>query len=263
MSSLRSRVGRTGRATMVGLSMMQAAPAVGRDIDEAPRRDRVADFQAHRHAAQRYAHAAVSAPQLQELSSSIRDEGDEEDQAAADELEESAEDIADEAAQTEDLSMLSRARAQLKAKADEGMEKMLDKGRKELEKTFQNLQTEGQAKYGSAIDEGELLELVDTVTTAVSVGHVGVSIFKDSFDERTKEALMHAGYPVLEMSNPLDVAIIAGTNMQILKWSFMVTVLIPFCIVYIVMSKITACYADVVCKTSVWYVSTFTSIWGP
>lgn len=262
MSSLRSRMGRTGRAAMLGLSMMQAGPSAAQDIDEAPQRDRVAELQANRHTAQRYANPGASAPRLQELAASVRDEGDEEDVEAADSIDESAEDIAEEAAETEDLSMLSRAKSQLKAKADEGMKKMMDKGKKEVEKMTANLKTEGAAKFASTADEGEGLEIADTLGTGVSVGHATLSIFQDSFDDRTKDMLAKAGYPMLQMSNPLDVAIIAGTNMQILKWSFMVTVLIPFCITFIVMSAISACHEDFICKNGAGFLSTVSSFLG-
>jgi hypothetical protein len=255
MSSLRSRVGRTGRAAMLGLSMMQAAPSMAGRTDEGPQRDPVAELNLHRHSAQRYANAAISAPRLQELSSSIRDEGDEEDQAAADELDTSTEAIADEAAQADDLSLLARTKSQLKAKADEGMQKMMEKFNKEIEKQTRNLQTEGSAKFASGADEGEFLEIADTIGTGVSVGHAALSIFQDSFDEKTKEAFSRAGFPMLHMSNPLDVAIVAGTNMQIFKWSFMVVVLIPFCVVFIVMSAATACHNSMVCSTEVGILS--------
>jgi hypothetical protein len=262
MSSLRSRVGRTGRAAMIGLSMMQAAPATSRDMDEAPQRDHVAELQASRHEAQRYANPGNSAPELQSLAESVRDDGDEEDRDAADDMNESADEIADEAAQAEDLSMLSRAKSRLKAEADEGMQKMLQKGQKELEKATANLKTEGAAKFASAADEGEMFEVADTAGTAVSVGHAALSIFQDSFDETTKELLAKQGYPMLQMSNPLDVAIIAGTNMQILKWSFMVTVLIPFCVVFIVLSVVTACQESFFCKYGTSILSTVSKLIG-
>ncbi len=258
MSSRRARVRRAGQTIPL------PQPILSSTVREntAPPYDPVAKLRAHRHAAQRDVNPGASAPQLQTLATSVRDEGDEEDHIAADELDESADAIADEAAQAEDLSMLSRAKSRLKAETDEGMQKIMQKGQKELEKLIANLKTEGSAKFASAADEGEGLEIADTIGTAVSVGHAALSIFQDSFDTHTKDLLAKQGFPMLHMSNPLDVAIIAGTNMQILKWSFMVTVLIPFCLVFIVMSAISSCQADFVCKNGAGLLSTVSNFLG-
>lgn len=262
MASLRTRTGRTGRAAMLGLSMMQATPSTARDVDEMPQRDRVAELQASRHTAQRYANPRANMPQLQELSNDIREDGDEADLTASYDMDESIEDMAEQASQADDLSMLSRVKAQMKAKKDEGMQKMMDKGRKKLEKTTANLKTEGAAKFASAADQGEGFEVADLAGTAVSVGHATLSIFQDSFDETAKDMIAKQGLPMLQMSDPLDVAIVAGTNMQVLWTSFKITVLIPFCVIFLVMSAISSCHESFICKNGVGLLSTVSNFLG-
>lgn len=263
MSSVRSSAGRRGNtAATLGLSMMQTAPNAGQDFDTMPPRDRAAELRAGRHAAQRYANPGASVPQFQALAASVRDEGDDADHITADALDESADDIADEAEEAENLSMLSRARSRLKSEADVGMQNMMQRGQKELEKTLANLKTEGSAKFASAADEGEGLGLVDTLGTAVSVGHEALSMFQDSFDQPTKDLLAKQGFPILDPSNALDLAIMAGTRMQVLKWSFVVMILIPFCIVFVVMAAISSCQADFVCKNGVGLLSTISNFLG-
>lgn len=262
MSSLRSTMGNEGRAAMVAISLAQGAPSSAPSDDMAPRRDPVAELQANRHTAQRYQNPSASMPQLQALSEDLREDGDDDDLTAAYDLDESMQDMTQEASQADDLSMLSRVKSQWNAKKEEGMQRIADKAKKEFEKQTRNLQTEGTAKFASAADEGEAFEVADTLGTAVSVGHAGLSIFQDSFDAKTTDVLSKAGFPMLKISNPVDLAIIAGTNMQVLKWSFMVTVLIPFCVIFIVMSAISACYESFACSIGSNILSTISSFLG-
>ena len=241
--SPRFRNARGSRSVSSDLSTMPIASTPQDDL-ETEAQNPVAEFNANRHAVRRYANPGASAPQLQALAESVRDEGDEEDQEAADELDASNDAIAEEAAQAEHVSFLARVKARLQATREDWTKKMLKKGKKEFERLMANAKMEGQAKYASAVDNGEGLEIVDTAGTAVSATHAVLSIFQDSFNEPTKEALLKAGFPLLKMSRPIDVAIIAGTNMQIFKWSFMVTVVIPFGVIFIVMSAITMCHQN-------------------
>jgi hypothetical protein len=262
MASLRTRTGRAGRVAMLSLPMMQAAPTMARDVDEMPQRDRVAELQTNRHAAQRYQTPSASMPQLQSLSENLHEDGDDDDLTAAYDLDESIQDMSEEASQADDLSMLSRVKSQWNAKKEEGMQKMMDKGRKKLEKVTANLKTEGTAKFASAADQGEGFEVADLAGTAVSVGHATLSIFQDSFDETAKDMLAKKGLPMLQMSDPLDVAVVAGTNVQVLWTSFKIVVLIPFCVIFLVMSAISACHESFICKNGVGLLSTVSNFLG-
>lgn len=263
MSSVRRSAGRRGNtAATLSLSMMQATPTASQDLDKIPRRDRVAELRTSQHAAQRYANPGASAPQLQTLAASVRHDGDGEDQDAADALDDSIDDMTNEAGEADNLSMLSRAKSRLKSETEAGMQNMMQKGQKELEKALANLKTEGSAKFASAADEGEGLGLVDTLGTAVSVGHEALSMFQDSFDQPTKDLLAKQGFPILDPSNALDLAIMAGTRMQVLKWSFVVMILIPFCIVFMIMTAVSSCQTDFVCKNGVGLLSTVSNFLG-
>lgn len=201
-------------------------------------------------------------PELQILANDIGDDGDEEDIAAAAELEESMDTLADEAEQSEDISTLARVRGQYKAKAEEGVQNMLNKDTKRLEKMAKNLQTEGTAKFASAADPVIDFETSDTIGTAVSVAHVGVSVFGDSFSEPQKEILTKIGLPILDPKEIVDLAIVSGTGMQVLKWSVIVTVFGPFCVIFIFMSILSACFNNFVCNNGFGILSTLSSFLG-
>ncbi len=263
MSSLRARAGRTSRTALSDRDIgARGSRNEVRDADVAPRPDRIAELRARRHAAQRRLSPSASTPQLQIMANDLRNDSDEEDAIAASALEESMHDIEEESAQVEDLSQMSRTQSALKRQQEDAKRSLMNKGKKELERMISNLKTEGSAKMASAGDQGELLEVADTLGTGTSVAHLGISLFKDSFDDRTKNILAKMGFPMLSMSNALDVTIVAGTQMQILKWSFMVTILIPFCIIFIVMSAMTACHENFVCKNGAGILSSISSFLG-
>ncbi|MFA6017956.1 MAG: hypothetical protein WCT28_01185 [Patescibacteria group bacterium] len=261
MSSLRSRIGKKGRVAILGLSMMQASPMMPEDKNEgATQRDPVAELQAGRHTARRYANPGASAPLLQMATESLRNEGDEHDQEAANDIEESVDDITEEAAQTEDTLLTARAKSELKSKANKVFEDIKEKGMKEFQKTMAKAKTEGAAKFASAADDGEFFEIPDTLGTGASVLHAGLSIFQDSMNKETKEMFTKLGFPMLKMDNALDLAIITGTNMQILKWSAIVVVIIPFCVVFIVMTIGTMCKVSIVCNAGTGAISAITNL---
>jgi len=261
MSSLRSRIGRKGRGAMFALSMMQAGVTMPENNeDSSMRRDPVADLQAGRHAAQRYANPGASAPLLQMATESLRNEGDEQDQEAADDIEESVDNIAEEAAQAEDTSLTARAKSELKNKANKAFDDIKEKGMKEFQKTMAKAKTEGVAKFASAADDGEFVEIPDTLGTGISVLHAGLSIFQDSMDNKTKEMFTRLGLPMLKMNNALDLAIITGTNMQILKWSAIVVVILPFCVVFIIMTIGALCKVNLACNVGTSAISAITNL---
>lgn len=259
MASSRSRIGRPARIPKPATLRTQSAPPLRRADEAAPQRDRAAELRANRHISQRFTNPRASMPELQTLANDIGDDGDEEDIAAAADLEESMNDIAQEAEETEDLAMLARVRAQQKEKAKKGMQSARNKETKRLEKMAKNLQTEGAAKFGSAADPVIDFETTDTVGTAVSVAHVGVSVFEDSFSEPQKEMLTKIGLPILDPKEIVDLAIVSGTGMQVLKWSVIVTVFGPFCVVFIFMSILSACFNNLACKTGANVLSVISS----
>lgn len=237
LDALKSRMGRTGRAAMTGLSLMSAAQASPqRDTDDVIRRDPISQLRADRTTVQRYANPQVSTPSFQAMTDSLRSDGDTEDIASADALDDYMMTVADEAGQTDDLSLLSRAKSQWQAKMEEGKQKIIKKGQKEVQAITQKVQTEGAAKFASAADEGELFEVVDTIGTGVSVANVGISVFQESINEQMREMLARQGIGTLKPTSILDLFIVAGTEMQALKWSFVVCVLLPYCVVFLVLT---------------------------
>lgn len=258
MSSLRSRIGRKGRVAMLGLSMMQASPMMPEE--NTMQRDPVAELQAGRHSAQRYANPGASAPLLQMATESLRNEGDEQDQEAADDIEESVDNIAEEASQAEDTSLTARAKSEIKSKANKAFADIKEKGMKEFQKTMAKAKTEGIAKFASVADDGEFVEIPDTLGTGVSILHAGLSIFQDSMDNKTKDTLTKLGLPMLKMDNAFDLAIITGTNMQVLKWSAIVVVILPFCVVFIVMTIGAMCKVNPACYVGTSAISAITSL---
>ena len=263
MSSLRARTGRTSRTTTLDRHARTGTTNTEtRDVDVAPRPDRIAEFRARRHDAQQRLTPGASTPQLQAIANDLRNDGDEEDAIAASELEESMNDIGEESAQADDLSQMSKTQSALRQQQENAQQSLMNKGQKELERIISNLKTEGPAKMASAGDQGELLEVADTIGTGTSVVHIVLSFFQDRFDDRTKDALAKIGFPMLDMSKFLDTCVVAITPMQVFKWSFMVTVLAPFCIIFVYMGVITACKTNPICKAGTGFLSSLSSFLG-
>lgn len=194
--------------------------------------DPAAELREKRMAAQRQINPRASTPELQMMTNSLRRDGDEEDGMAADSIEDGMNEIADQAAQVDDISALSKIRAEYEAKKDEFKRKMEEKAKKEFEKVLQKVKTEGVAKAGSAADDGQFFELIDTAGTAISVAHAGLSIFQDGMSNKTRETFTKQGFPMLKMESALDITILSGTFMQVMKWILIVCVILPFSIIF-------------------------------
>lgn len=125
----------------------------------------------------------------------------------------------------------------LRGLREQGRHDEYEQAMKELRKFLEKRKTDLIAKGASTIDEGELIEILDTIGVAVSAYQLVVTIFKDSI---SKELLDRMPVQPLEFEKSAgDVASAAGTIMQLLKWTIMVFVLIPFVIAF----QITAVYA--------------------
>ncbi|KKW30576.1 MAG: hypothetical protein UY72_C0008G0009 [Candidatus Uhrbacteria bacterium GW2011_GWD2_52_7] len=117
----------------------------------------------------------------------------------------------------------------------EEFQKVLD----EVKKFVQKRQTDLAAKGASFVDEGELLEILDTVGVAISTYQAVVSIFQGSIPEEVKKNMT---IPPLDFSkSTADVASAAGSIMQFMKYFLMVFVLIPFVIAFQVTAFVAFC----------------------
>ena len=242
LSSLKDRMGKTGRTATMALSLMQAVPSPAVE-NEALQHDRVAELQASRHQANKFTTPGRSTPNLQLVTESLRSNGDEEDMESANEIEQSFEDFANEeqnyaeqSAQNEDQSNQSKIKSQIKAKADDAMQAMIDKGRKEIKETIKKVTTEGTAKTASASDWGEGLGIVDTAGLAFSSTHLAVSVFQNGLNEQTKTILSALGMPVMKPDSIVDITTTVGTVMQAIKWSALVMIIFPFLVIFTLMA---------------------------
>lgn len=235
LSSMRDRMGRTGRGAMLGLSMMQAAPAFQRDEEPSFQNNRVAEMQASRHTAQRYANPGAMTPKLQETSNALR-EGDTDQEQDADEIDQQASEIADENDAAQTMQLAARARSRTKAATGDATQKMMQQAQKKGEELLAEAKLEITSKGLSGIDWGNKGAILDTIGTAISGIRTALSIFQDGMSEQMKDALTKMGLPMMKMSKGFGAIAAAATVAQYGKWSTIVFVIIPFFFVFIILA---------------------------
>lgn len=120
---------------------------------------------------------------------------------------------------------------------EDGRKNEYEVAMKELQKFLEKRRVDLVAKGASTLDEGELLEIIDTIGVALSAYQTVVTIFKDSIPEAVRDRM--PVQPLEFEKSAADVASAAGSIMQYLKWTIVVFVLIPFTIAF----QITAVYA--------------------
>ncbi len=171
-------------------------------------------------------------------------------------------DIAEESSAAEDLSLASRARSRLKGKTDELLQQSMQKASEEFETFIAKVKTDMAAKGASAVDDGWFLEVVDTLGTGVSVTQAGLSIFEPAMSPEQKKMLTELGLPPLNPSKTWDIFSLAGTVMQSGKWAFIVTILLPYAIIFILLMGYSACREHLACGLALSLKSLLSSIFG-
>ena len=264
ISALRDRMGSGGRAAALSLGLMGGVAPSYDNQPEAPYgNDPVANLNLQRHQAKRYANPSAMMPNYsanaQDLAS---DQFGGVDESLLDEENSVMSDIADESSAADDLSLARRARSRLKGKADELMQQGTQKASKEFETFMAKVRIDATAKGASALDDGWFLEIVDTLGTGVSVAQAGVSIFEPAMSPEQKETLTKVGLPPLNPSKAWDIFSLAGTVMQAGKWGFIVTILLPYAIIFILLLGYSACREDFACGLALSLKSLLSSIFG-
>jgi hypothetical protein len=229
-------------------SSLPFTPISPNEENDLVRQDPSATLRAHKTTAERMMRPQNSLPALETTATNLRNDGDANDNETAGALEDEARDIAEEAMQTEDISRLSRLRARAQAARNAGTQKLEEKIQKEIMETTQKAIKEGAAKFASAADEGEALLIADTAGTGFSALNLGLSIFQDSIDPKFRNQLALHGLGTLKPTNALDIFITMGTNMQLFKWSALICVVIPFCVIFIVLTYGHICQSNIVCN---------------
>lgn len=234
LSSMRDRMGRTGRGALMGLSMLGAMPSSQRDDAPSFQNNPVAQMRADRHTTQRYANPGAMTPRLQEMRSSLEQEDTDQDDDSQ-EIDDAAQ-FADENDAAETMQLAARARSRVKAASTDTEQQIAEQIQKKTEELIAEVKTEISAKGMSVVDEGEMAEAVDTVGVGMSAVRWIVTLFKDSMNENTKTLLTRAGFPVIKMGTGLGEVSAVGSIMQATKWASVVFVIIPFLIVFTLLS---------------------------
>lgn len=237
---------------MLGLSMMQAGTSFRWQQDDAPRPDPVAQLQASRHQAQRYANPGRVAPNLQAMTASLNEYSDDEDgdsfadQQAEDDAIQQIADESQNAQQGEGLSGLARAKSQVKAKADDALQKAIEKGAEAAKERTSAVVTDAAADTATGIDQGDMLLIANTIGTGVKATRVGLSIFGDSLSPVVKKGMSHMGIPVMSMTKITDVFAYVGFIMQAIDWTAIGAFVLPFLVTLIM--TLAACITQVECS---------------
>jgi hypothetical protein len=226
---------------MLGLSMMQAGASFSRPQEDAPRPDPVAQLQASRHQAQRFANPGRIAPNLQAMNSSLNEGADDDEEggfAQQQEQDNAMEQIADEAQAAEQgdgLSALARAKSRLKGQADDAMQKMIQKGAEMAKERTAAVTVDVAADTATGVDQGDMLLIANTVGTGVKATRVGLSIFGESLPPMMKKGMSQMGIPVMSMTKITDVFAYVGFIMQGVDWTAIAAFALPFLVVLLFM----------------------------
>lgn len=242
LEAQKRQLGRTAPGSRRNLSTLPAQPSRPPQEEQWLQRSPVARMRADRHAAQRYANPGASMPRLQEMSNSLRD-GDTDQEEDANEIEEQEAQIADENDQAQNLQLAARARSRAKAATGDASQKMMEQVKKQTEKVMAQAEAQGIESAGSLLDEGECLEIVDTIATGKSITRAALSIFQDSMDEPTKSLLTKIQLPMYKMSDFLGGPSASSTIAQAGKWTSVVFVIIPFILIFLLLALGTAANA--------------------
>lgn len=232
LEAQKKQFGRTAPGNRRNLSTLPAQPSRPPQEEEWLQRSPVARMRADRHAAQRYANPGASTPRLQEISNSLRN-GDTNQEEDANEIEEQEGRIADENDQAQSLQSATRARSRAKAASRDASQKMMEHAKRQFEKTAAQAKSQLMESGGSLLDEGECLEVVDTIATGKSLTRVALSFFQDGMSEGTKSLLEKLDLPVYKMSDPVGVPSAASTAVQAGKWVSVLFFLIPFVFIFL------------------------------
>lgn len=225
-------------------------------------RDPRATFNAERHQAKRFSNPQLMMPSYAaQVTEYAQQEQEEDAQSFIDEENEYMADIAEESTQADDLSLLNRARSQIKNKKDELVQQSLQRAKEELN-NFTAKVTDVTAKTASAADIGEMGEVADTLGTGWSIAHVTTTIFDSAFSPEQKKALGHIGLAPLSLEKAWDIFSLTGAVMQIQKWSLTVMVILPFLIIFLVMMAYQACKNDLPCGMALGLKNLLLSLFG-
>ncbi|MCR4312336.1 MAG: hypothetical protein NUV56_03560 [Candidatus Uhrbacteria bacterium] len=134
--------------------------------------------------------------------------------------------------QTEADRTRLRLRSLLRQLKEKERGKGFDQALEEIKKMFARRSTDLISKGASIIDEGEFVEILDSIGVAVSTYQVVITIFEDSIPDKVKKQMRVP---------PADIPTKAMTIMQYMKWFLMVFVLIPFCISFQITAFVAFC----------------------
>ncbi len=220
-------MGRTASGNRRGLST-QSVSTQRKTAGSSTTQDRMRQFNASRHAAQRYAAPSRTIPSLQETSASLR-ESDTDQEDDADELEAYAAQIADENDEAETLQLGLRARSRAKSATEKSAQKSLEKHMKEIEQLTAEMKSFATNKGMSLFGQGEELEVADTTGTTMSFVQWGMTFFKDSISDDQKTMLAKVGLPI---NDKFKIGADLGTVVQALAMTAKITFIL-FLVVFI------------------------------
>ena len=223
LSSLRERMGKTGRGAFVGLSMLASHPAFQRDDTGPSRRDPVAQMHESRHAKRQYSDPVRgSLPQVADMRDSLEEGG----------MTNAADELNNQATQSAAEGNVAKARSGAMAAKNEGLQKMADMAKKKFEELMAEIKFELTSKFLSLIDWGNKGTILDGIGTALSGARSTLSIFQNAMSDQQKALLTKMGMPMMKFSKGIGVPAAAATVTQYAKWTTIVGVIIPFLIVF-------------------------------
>lgn len=245
----RQRAQRASRAGALSLALMGTPQETEESMGESPyQNDPAAALNAERHAArQRLSPEAMMPMYAQNIQDDATNDYGEIDTGLLDEEHAAMMDIADESNAADELSLAQRARSNLRARADAWQDNALKKFGDEMEDLLTKARTDAVSKGASAVDSGNFLEIADTAGTGIAAAQLAVSVLAPALSPQQQKFLGRLGLPPLSMGKGWDIFSITGSFVQLLKWSTIVAVIIPFALVMNMMIAYSACKLSPIC----------------
>ena len=230
--SRRNLAGKGGGVSTIQPSNLEERAGVAPFQNDAEVKNR-----AHRKIMLGHQYPGKAMPRLQEMSNSLH-EGDSNDVEAANNIDNYVDEIADESDAAPSLATAARARSGAKSAKSDGIDKMMEKMKKDFQAWVNEFMAELKTKAGVA-DQGEGFLLGNLVGLSASIGRSFIGLFSASL-EKYSPLLEKIGMPI---PKKLKIVGAAGTAFQFFLFTGLIIILSGI-LIFIIFAFVTATKAS-------------------
>ncbi len=231
-----SRFAQAKRSAPSGISLQTTEAAAAQRPLNLPNQDLSSQFAADRHAAELTTPQAAQAmaPTLASNIDNLRQGGDQEDNIAADDLEDDMDDIAQSQEQAGEGSpagsMKEKLMSQIKGMGGNAKEELQKKAAKELAKQLKALYQQALKDLGLG-EPGYLATLINSSATVLTVIPGVASLFYKDISEPVKAGFEGLGMPLTDYNTPIGIVIFFQFVIVFLFWTVVAFIILPLALI--------------------------------